>query len=1111
MAIAAAQLMVMIGADTRSAEQNIRSVGGMITGFGEKAQRAGLMMSALVTTPLTLIGKDAIGQVADYDGAMNVLQATSNATGAEMDLLRQKSMALGADMTLPGTSAADAAEAMLELSKSGMSVNDVLAASRGVIQMSAAGQLGNARAAEIASNALNAFGLEGKEATRVADLLAASANASSADVADMADGMQMASAVFAAAGTPIEDLVTELALMANAGIKGSDAGTSLKQMMLSLQAPTKKAAETMQELGVNVYDAQGNMLSQGEIIGQFQSKLSGLTQEQRNAALATIFGSDAVRAANVVMMGGVGTFERMKTAVSEQGAAAKLAGAQMGGLKGAFENLKSAVETAELAAVQPFQQDIEALTGAMAEAIATFSGWPEWARKATVAMGGVTAATGPMVAGVGAMSQAIGNTSQGLAQLPTFCGEAAAGMQLMKQGFGAMEVASLGGGAAFAALVPPILAVTAALAASALVVAAWNENITKMNAAGRDAVGGAYADMFGKMTKDGANATEVVNTFNGAMKRQNDEFAKARAASPAGYFIDQAGTTKAAFDQLNIALSKTPQGYREYKSSLEGAAKSNGLFINSQGDLYRKTELGAYQLVEANFVLTEQEFNTAQGADELGESLGRSKEALDALMGPARKAANELAGTGEAAMASKKAVLENKEIYDLLSTSMKEAGWEGENIEDVSRKVSVSLGDTSEAGFQMWNDMKLASDALAYHVIEMEQYQIYAKQAKDGTLELSGASRDAMEAAVAHAKAVREEEAAARDASLAYWDMAESLKGAGQAQIAKSFLGGLAEKMKDKENPLDPALYDAAMGSLGVKYGFVTRESMEMAKALPILNNYYVVGRIGAENLSGAMQMLSAQAAVGAVNWDEVLKKYGQTPAVMQGVQSAANTAQQSMGQLGQSTGVAVQEMAQNISGENLSSVGTQAGQGLAGGIKTEVDKIPATTATTVMQMKQPFESTDWVGLGSGIGFEVAAGLRAATPAAVAAANEMAGKIQSILDSISVDVGDAEIGTTGISGGVDTSTAGERRASGGPIVRGQRYLAGESVFTRPEIFVAGQSGYMLTRQDAQAALAMAAGGGSQGGGEQRTNVYGNVTIVVQGAADVNELFQQLKG
>lgn len=291
------------------------------------------------------VGKSAITSAGDYEQSLNIFRSVSGATATEMDRVSDAARALGNDLTLPGVSSKDAAGAMVELSKAGLSVNDTLAASKGVLALARAGQLDTAEAAEIAANALNAFNLEGTQATRVADLLAAAANASSADVQDLAYGLQMSSASAAAARVPLEDLTTLLAAMSNNGIKGSDAGTSLKTMFSSLTPSTEAARKAMRALNLDFYDAQGNFVGVREMVRQLSASTRELTDEQRSLAVETIFGSDASRAANVLIKEGVQGYDSLSKAVNRSGAASELAAAQNAGFNGAMDALGSSLET----------------------------------------------------------------------------------------------------------------------------------------------------------------------------------------------------------------------------------------------------------------------------------------------------------------------------------------------------------------------------------------------------------------------------------------------------------------------------------------------------------------------------------------------------------------------------------------------------------------------------------------------------------------------------------------------------------------------------------------------------------------------------------------------
>lgn len=302
----------------------------------------------------TLIGVGVVAGVAgvasvkmagDFEQSMNILQSVSGATGKQFADLSAKARELGKDASLPGVSAADAAGAMSELAKAGLTVNDVLGASKGVLSLAKAGQLDVASAATIAARALNTFGLTGDKASQVADLLAAGANSSTASVEDMAQALAQGGAGAKQFGIGIGDTVTALALFSNAGINGSDAGTSLKTMLQRLAAPTNESAAAMKQLGLDFFDANGNFIGLSATAGQLSKSLGGLSAEQKNAALATIFGSDSSRVAAILADQGAAGFDKMAASVNKQGAATDLAAAQNKGFNGALDNLKSTLET----------------------------------------------------------------------------------------------------------------------------------------------------------------------------------------------------------------------------------------------------------------------------------------------------------------------------------------------------------------------------------------------------------------------------------------------------------------------------------------------------------------------------------------------------------------------------------------------------------------------------------------------------------------------------------------------------------------------------------------------------------------------------------------------
>ena len=346
-------IMIRLMADTSNYTTRMAAASKQASAFGtalEKpmstqerlaagATKAGLAIGAVSAA----IGVAAITTFAQFDAAMSTVQANTGASAREMDALRQAAIDAGANTVY---SASEAADAINELGKAGMSTSDILSGGlTGALNLAASDGMQVAEAAELMSSAMAQFNLTGTDAGRVADALAAGAGKAQGSARDLGYALQQSGMVANSFGIGMEETVGTLTAFANAGMIGSDAGTSLKTMLISLANPSDKAAALMQELGINAYDAQGNFIGLGALAGQLQTQLGGLSQEQRNQALATIFGSDAIRAANVLYNEGADGIQEWTDAVADSGYAAEQAAAKNDNLKGDLENLSGSVES----------------------------------------------------------------------------------------------------------------------------------------------------------------------------------------------------------------------------------------------------------------------------------------------------------------------------------------------------------------------------------------------------------------------------------------------------------------------------------------------------------------------------------------------------------------------------------------------------------------------------------------------------------------------------------------------------------------------------------------------------------------------------------------------
>lgn len=394
----------------------VAQAGGEIYNAGRAAADAGDMLTTHVSLPLAAVGAAAVTTAADFESSMSRVAGALNDPTADMEALRELAIQTGQETVF---SASDAANAMEELAKGGMSAADIQGGALATtMDLAAAGSLDLATAANTVVASMGAFQLTADESGEAANALAGAAAASSADVSDLTQALQQSSAQANAVGWSIQDTSAVLASFADAGIRGSDAGTSLRTMLQRLAAPTGAAASTMEELGIEVRDSDGSMKDAASIAEELSTALGGVDAATRDAALQTIFGADASRAALIMMNQGREGIERYTAATNDQTAAQRLADSQMGETERAIEEMRGSVETAGIAlgtALVPFVTQAAGVVGGLADAFSSLDGDTQ----STIAtLGLVAAAAGPVLSIAGRFAQVVGNgvTAVGRAQ-----------------------------------------------------------------------------------------------------------------------------------------------------------------------------------------------------------------------------------------------------------------------------------------------------------------------------------------------------------------------------------------------------------------------------------------------------------------------------------------------------------------------------------------------------------------------------------------------------------------------------------------------------------------------------------------------------------------------
>lgn len=328
----------------RAAGDATRSLGSISAAGAKRVLSDVAGVAGAATLALGGVGAAAIKVTTDFDKAVSGVAAVANASQAELEQLREAALEAGAATAF---SASDAAVAESELARAGLAVSDILGgALLGSLDLAAAGQLDLGKAAEISAQAMNIFGLAGEDVAHIADVLAAGANKSAADVGQLGDAMRQGGLVAAQTGLSLEDTIGALSLFADNALIGSDAGTSFKTTLQRLVPQSGPAAQAMEDLGLSFFDANGNFVGLEETAERLKVALSDLSDEERSAALTTIFGSDAVRAASLLYEAGADGVREYTEAVNDQGAAQRVAATQLDNFAGDLEEFSGSIETA---------------------------------------------------------------------------------------------------------------------------------------------------------------------------------------------------------------------------------------------------------------------------------------------------------------------------------------------------------------------------------------------------------------------------------------------------------------------------------------------------------------------------------------------------------------------------------------------------------------------------------------------------------------------------------------------------------------------------------------------------------------------------------------------
>lgn len=671
-------IVIRLMADTASYEAAMTRAGStaktVASGMEHTGRKSALIASGMTAAGLAVaaFGVAAVKMAADFDQQMSTVQANTGATSAQMDQLRAAAIEAGASTVY---SASDSADAINDLGKAGMSVTDILTGGlSGALNLAASDGMAVGDAAEYMANALSMFHLKGSQASQVADTLAAGAGKAVGNVSDFGEALNNCGAQANSFGMNVQETTGVLALFAQNGTIGAEAGTQLNSMLMKLAAPSAEASNTMKELGISAYDAQHHFVGMANFAGQLQKAEKGLTDEQRNQANATIFGSYAIKAANYLYEAGESGVNKWTKAVSESGYAAEQAAAKNNNLKGDLENLGGSMESLMISVGEGAQGPLRKMVQGLDTLVDAFAGLPSGAQQTLVVMaslagvfgavhkaaGNLNGSTSTMANNIGLAIDPIQRVKTALAsaqtafdlfkgssmsaseQMEAF-GTSASKAQLKTAGFKAVgsSVMSLLGGPWGIALTVAGVALSAFVShqQKAKEAAEQLQSALESGSSISETIAGAYQDMSSggvKLTtwldKAGISLTDMTSAAMGneaALKRVNKQI---KEIDKPGIGATAAAAIKKALEEESKAYDDASKKANEKNKAAKNAVDADGKSASAAKEAASANkELGSSasdassqidDLVQALFGLESGNLTADQAVDQLNQKIG---------------------------------------------------------------------------------------------------------------------------------------------------------------------------------------------------------------------------------------------------------------------------------------------------------------------------------------------------------------------------------------------------------------------------------------------------------------------------------------------------------
>lgn len=405
----------------------IEEFSNKIKNVSKTLDNLGNTFTTRLTLPVLAIGTAAVTTGNDFEAQMSRVQAIAGATADELEQLTNQAIDLGASTSF---SASEVAAGMENLASAGFTTQEIMDAMPGLLDLAASSGADLARSSEIAASAIRGFGLEANSSAHIADIFAEASARTNAQVEDMGEAMKYIAPVANTMGLSIEEVAAAIGIMSDAGIKGEQAGTTLRGALTRLTKPTDKMVAVMDELGISFYDNEGKMKSLTEMISMLQNATSGLTEEQQQYALTTLFGTESLSGMVALISRGSDDLADMtKEFKNADGAAKDMADTMLDNTKGSIEELKGSLESAGIAIQKSLSPFIRDLAEKIQDLVDDFNDLTDEEKENVIKTALLVAAIGPAIKILSTLGSTLGTVGKGISVVTTGIGVFKTGAQ----------------------------------------------------------------------------------------------------------------------------------------------------------------------------------------------------------------------------------------------------------------------------------------------------------------------------------------------------------------------------------------------------------------------------------------------------------------------------------------------------------------------------------------------------------------------------------------------------------------------------------------------------------------------------------------------------------